>query len=376
MLKIIRSGFSSFGREHILSSVKALVEEGRRSYLIVPEQQTVMAEGEMSKKLPPSAPLSFEVTNFTRLANTTFRSLGGISGEYCDNGKKALVMWRALTELSPVLTMTAGRKEISAGLVERALGAVSEMESLGIGPEQLLSGGEAPLVMEDKRLSGKLSDLSKIYTLYKTLLKEKYADTGEDCEAMVRKLSENPRFLADAEIFIDGFTSFTQPQYRLIELLVRRCAVTVSLAISAMGGSAFEYTEVRAAEERLIFSARAAGVDIKLIAPKGMEERDFSFSRFAEYIWQNDEALDNKTLQNATKMRILEARTPFEECEFIAADIKRKVMEGDSFCDFAIVARGADKYAGILDTALSMGGIPAFTAFGRDISSFEIITWG
>ena len=125
MLKIVRSGFSASAREAFCKEIESLCEKGSKSCLIVPEQQTVIAESMMSERLPASSNLVFEVTNFTRLANTAFRALGGLAGEYCDSAKKALIMWKALTELSPVLTMTSGRREINAGQVESALAAVA-----------------------------------------------------------------------------------------------------------------------------------------------------------------------------------------------------------------------------------------------------------
>ena len=98
MLNIIKSGFYSDGREHILGEVKKCAEDAVPVILIVPEQQTVMTEGELSKIISPKDTKALEVTNFTRLANTVFRALGGLCGEYCDGAKSSLIMWRALTE--------------------------------------------------------------------------------------------------------------------------------------------------------------------------------------------------------------------------------------------------------------------------------------
>ena len=137
LLRIIKSGFYSGGQKRIFDEISSLAKSSANSLLIVPEQQTVMTEGEASKALAPSDARFFEVTNFTRLANTTFRTLGGLAGEYCDKAKSSLIMWKALTELSPLLTLTSGRRDINAGLVENARLAVSEMQSLGIHPAEL-----------------------------------------------------------------------------------------------------------------------------------------------------------------------------------------------------------------------------------------------
>ena len=230
MLRIIKGGFYSASRERIFEEIKTLAGRGEPALLIVPEQQTVMTEGALSKIIPPTDTKYFEVTNFTRLANTVFRSLGGLSGEYCDRAKSALIMWRALTELSPFLTMTAAKREVSAGLVTSVLRAVSEMQSLGIHPTELAEAADA--VKDDRRLSDKLTDLSNVFSLYKKLLSEKYADSGDDAEAMIKKLIENPDFFSDTTIFVEGFTSFTEPQYKLLGLLSARTELTVHLTVS------------------------------------------------------------------------------------------------------------------------------------------------
>ena len=161
MLKLIEGSFYSSAHEDIKNAILASIDESKRVFLIVPEQQTVIAETEMTDFLPSCAPLTFEVTNFSRFANTAFRSLGGIAGEYSDRGREALIMWRTLTELSPFLKMTEGKREISAGLVERAMSAITDMQILGIDADTLSQYAEHGEVAKDARLAGKISDLSK-----------------------------------------------------------------------------------------------------------------------------------------------------------------------------------------------------------------------
>ncbi len=374
MLKIVRSGFSMAAREEFCREISALVSDGKRAILIVPEQQTVIAESLFASILPPSSALCFEVTNFTRLANTTFRSLGGLSGEYCDRAKKSLIMWRTLTELAPTLSMTSGRREIGAGLVESALAAVSEMQNLGISPADLSDDALLSGVREDNRLSSKITDLASIFALYKKLLSERYSDTGDDAEAMIKKLSENHEFLVDTTIFIDGFTSFTQPQYRLIGLLSERTTVKVSLNLPKGREDAFEFTEILECQRRLTHEARRSGAEIKLSREEGNSAKiKESLREICLNLWSTIKPNDNISLQNSEDLRIFEAKTPYEECTFVCEDIKRRVMGGAHFSDFAIISRDGERYSGILDHALSMANIPAFTSYRRDAGEFEAI---
>ncbi len=351
-----------------------LTEAKKRSYLIVPEQQTVLAEAEMSHYLPPSAPLYFEATNFTRLANTTFRSLGGICGEYSTKTKKSLMMWRTLTELSPFLKMTEGRREISSGLVERAMSAISDMQMLGIDAETLAEYETRDEVASDKRLAGKLSDLSRIYSLYRSLLLEKYADTADDIAAMAKKLEENPDFLTDAEFFLDGFTSFTEPQYRLLSVLMKRSNITVYIAIPGAMRDAFEYRELADTEQKLKAIARRAQVDVKRFSEEiNRTAKSDALLEINRLIFRNYTNIDNISLQNDEELRIFECPTPFDMCEFVASDIRRRVTEGAKYSDFAIVARDIKRYNGLLDTALARAGVSAYASKKSDAESFEAI---
>ena len=374
MLKIVRSGLGSSSFKLLINSIRHITSEGRQAYLIVPEQQTVMAEGMLARALPPSSVLNFEVTNFTRLANTTFRTLGGLSGEYCDSAKKSLIMWRTLTELSPTLNMTAGRREINAGLVDQALSAVAQMQNLGLHPAELLEATELEEIKDDGRLLAKMTDLAAVYSLYKRLLSERYADTGDDAEAMCRRLMENPDFLSGTSIFIEGFTSFTEPQYALIGILAARSDLTIALTLPKGLEESFEYTEIAKCQRRLISSAKGQGADVKLSREEGYRsQRNEALDEICDLLWSTIKPNDNITLQNSDNLRIFEANTPYDECAFICEDIKRRVMEGASYSDFAIIARSADSYRGILDCALSDAGIPAFTSTRRDINEFEAI---
>ena len=377
MLTLIESGFTSLGSYELITRVKNSVGTSRRTFLIVPEQETLTRERNMCDILPPESAKCFEVTNFTRFANTAFRTLGGISGEYCDSSVKSLIMWRTLTELSPLLKMTETNKEIGQGTVARAMAAITEMKSLGITPSDLgsiINGG----AIDDKRLLSKLSDISLIYTTYKTLESERFADISDDMITLADMLKSDPDYLIGSDIYIDGFTSFTEPQYKLIEEMMRSASLTVFLTLPKEGHTRFEYTEVRSMRSRLVKIADRLGVDKKIRRPDGRDSaRSPLLSELSDLLWRTDGEIDKDYLQNEAEisdtLRIFSASTPFVECEFLAADIKRRVMSGDKFSDFAVIARSAEGYTGILDLAFERAGIPSFFSRKRDISSFEAV---
>ena len=218
MLKLIEGSYSSEAPLILREEIRKTIAAGRRAILIVPEQQTVAAEKEFAELLPEEAPTLFEVTNFTRFSNSVFRELGGIDKEYCDATKSSLIMWKVLSELAPTLSLTDGRSEINYGMVKRAQVTSQEADGLALTSEELEEARNK--INKEKRLSKKLDDLIKIRTLYKRLLSEKYADSQEDLSAAVKMLRENDSTFKNTEFFIEGFTSFTEPQYKMVSLIM------------------------------------------------------------------------------------------------------------------------------------------------------------
>lgn len=374
MLNIIKRGFSADIRSDLVKRALLAVAQGKHAILLVPEQQTVITEAEMAKRLPPSSVLSFEVTNFTRFANTVFRTLGGLFGEYCDSTRESLIMWRTLTELSPMLELTSRRREIGVGVVKKALSAVREADSFAISGEAISSSMTNERIKGNKRLLAKLSDLEQIYTLYKKLLSEKYLDSQDMLAEAARRLAENPDYLKDACILVEGFTSFTERQYSILASLSARADVSVYFVMSGLNPDGFEYGEIARAEGKLKGASRRAGADVRLENRLSEDAKSNSeLLNLAESLWliNSEKAIFN--LQNPDVMRIFEARVPFDEADFVASDIKRRVYCGARYSDFAIISRDTKKYAGIIDYSLKRQSIPHFTSRTTDIASYEVI---
>ncbi|MBQ3016859.1 MAG: PD-(D/E)XK nuclease family protein [Clostridia bacterium] len=377
MLTLIQGGFFAGGHDMIKAQISSLTANGKRSILIVPEQQTVSAERELTDALPPSAPLFFEVTNFTRFANTVFRTLGGLTGESADTAKRSLIMWRAMTELAPVLEYGSKNGSVSSGSVTKMLGTVKQLQSFAITPKDLADvadelEGNAP-GDADGRLISKLRDASKIMLLYKKLLSEHFSDTDDALLLTAEKLSANKSFLSDTVIFIDGFTSFTEPQYKVLGELLLHTEVTVSLTLPKSSPDAYEFAEIKAARERLIRLASEAGCNVAQKKIDGRSGASLMISELSSLLWRNNAKIDTDAYLEPDSLHIFAAENPYEECAFVAEDIRRRVIGGAKYSDFGVIARNLDTYSGILDVAFEKAGVPLFMSKRSDIGSYEVI---
>ncbi len=374
MLTLIEGGFFSGVEDILKESLSEDCKKHIRAFYVVPEQQTVSSEREFTELLAPDYPLYAEITNFTRLANTVFRELGGLAQGEADSLKRSLMIYQAIGELRPYLR-TVGGGAVSCGTVNKTISAIRKMQSLSLSTEELdeVSRGlsENPL---SARLCDKLHDLSKIITVYNELLRKGYGAAEDTLTKLKDKLkSDGERVFSGAHVYIEGFTSFTEPQYAVISELVRLSDVTVALTLPRNAGDAFEYTELRTAHDRLVRLAATAGVEVKLRRLDDGEAPVPLLQELCGKIWRSNGEFDNSYLQNTGVLRIFEADNPYEECDFIAADIKKKVMAGARYSDFAVLARSQDVYSGILSVSFEKAGIPLFVSESDSIASFEIM---
>ena len=76
-------GRSGSGKTYeVTQQLRRSAEQEKRSFLLVPEQQSHAAERKMLSILPPKAQLTVETLSFSRLANRVFRQYGGLSSVF------------------------------------------------------------------------------------------------------------------------------------------------------------------------------------------------------------------------------------------------------------------------------------------------------
>ncbi len=371
MIHLIYGTAGSGKTTYLLSRIKERLMGDPFAFLLVPEQNTVATEKLAAAALPPSAPLSFEVTNFTRLSDTVFRLVGGVSRRPADSGTEALLLYKTLHSLSPMLTDT---RRIDAGRIQRTAAAIKLLQAAALTPKALTEAADA--LPKGSPLADKLRDLSLILLEYRELLSEKsHSLPGEELERLTTALSEGDP-LPEAVFYCDDFTSFTARQLNLLRALCRRHDLYITLGMPQNGDErrSLYYVELQktaldlqriAAEEGVPLGKTVLSENLRVHSPL-IREVGRALSLSATSV----EIADPSTL---TDIRIFECRSPFEEAERVAADIARRVREGARYRDFAIFAGNAADYRGVLDVALSRLNIPCFFSLPRDLASFESV---
>ncbi len=366
MLTLITGHRGTDNSAHVTAAIEQDLAAGRRVYLIVPEQQTVSVERGMANRLPPSAPLSFEVVNFTRLADTVFRMHGGLATEACSGAAEQLTMWRVLTEASVALH---NRIEAEPKNVDKMRRIMKELRAMCLSPALLREAA----VKSEGNLHDKLEDYALISSLYHDTLTELAGDSADHIDRLAELLMAHP-FPDGTRFYIDNFSSFTEQEYNVIDALLHHADVTITLCVPKHNEIQLSAAEVDGTRTALLRIATRcqSGLEIRVLAEDDTQTKN-ARDYIAEHLFRVDYTKVAPYSGKAEDdLRLIECADPLDACDYIAADIRRRVMTEDCrYRDFTVVCGAAQNYTGLLDASFEKYDVPFFFSRGQDMLALE-----
>lgn len=354
-------GVSGSGKSsHIEKCIQDDVKLGRKVYLIVPEQQTYVTERHYTALLPPAAQLDFEAVNFSRLANIARRRFGGLCYDYIDHGTKALLMWRTIQELSPLLEEYGGAAQSPSrlpSLTDMMLSAIGELKAAALSPTALENA--AKKLSPDSSLYRRLRDISLIWTTYQNLVDQDYDDTADDLSALAQILETHDMF-SDRHVYIDSFTSYTEQEYRVIGMIMKQAAsVTVTVSCDAPGTDRVHFASIDHAAAKLRRMAQSRGESREIILNGSRRAASPDLALLESQLWQTPKTLPTP-MPAVESISVIKAQNPYSEAEAAASRICEALRDGMRCRDVAVIMRDATAWQGIVDAVFDKFGIPYF----------------
>lgn len=371
MLQLILGPAGTGKTTEIYRRIAADIQNGGESILIVPEQFSFESERTLCALLGEKAALRVQVLSFTRLCHKIFYRYGQVAGSYVDSTARYLLMSLALEE-------TAGQLEIYQAQAARAsfvpivLEMVSEFKNAGVSAEAVLTAAQG---LGDERLSQKLHELGVLYAAYQALLEKSFYDPADDINRALA-LCEGGAFFAGTKVYLDGFTAFMAPEFRLIEQMLSEGAEVTAAVCSPFLTDAENglgvFSAPSATIRRLAGAARRSGVALR--SPMFMTEQRRMRSEALRH-------LERCYLQDSvryegpqTSIRLVEAADPIDEVERAARVISKWVHEeGLRYREIAIVARSMESYSDALCDVFKRYQIPLYLDRRENVESFALI---
>ncbi len=364
MLHLVLGRAKSGKTSYIIEKIKENCAPG--GIFLVPEQFSHVTERNLCKKCGNSVSLYTEVTSFRRLASRIKTEVGGVAANIISNGDRILHLYSAINDVAlslSTLSKTARRPEKLASI----LSAIDEFKAYGVSPKDLAKASREV----NSSLSGKLSDLSRIYAAYENRLGEDNFDAYDEL-AFVAKALRKHDFFVGKTVYLDCFSGFTAAQFDIIKSAISKAKdVYLSLALPKNVEAGAEngiFDKLLSTKARLVSIAESCGVAFDEICP------DFSGSGPISHL---DKALFSDNFipyeGDSPEITISASDGIFEEAELSAAYILGEVRKGARFHDFSVaVCRG--EYLPVCRAVFSRYEIPANTSTPTPIVAKPIIS--
>ncbi|MBE6690032.1 MAG: hypothetical protein E7590_01955 [Ruminococcaceae bacterium] len=372
MIRFLYHAGSTESRAWMTDSIRQDLQGGSQVLLLVPEQETVAVERRMLEQLQPADQLSFEVVNFSRLANRVFRTLGGLSYRNATPAVSALLMWQTVGELLPLLRQYGSESAKDSALCELMLKTEAQCKSGCVKAEALLEASER--LPEGEPLRDKLHDIGLILSTFEANLSMRFDNAADDLTRLAEKLRYHGKTLfSKTQIYIDSFTDFTKQEIDVLRALFAAApAVTVSFPMRGPADDGLHLHAVKETHRLLERAARDTGHRIFTEGALQKKPRNA-----LEYFSQNIfcMAAEKAPLQMAgsEQIALTVCASPFEEATAAAMEIHRLIHAGYRYRDIAVVVREASDWLGILDATFEKEEIPCFISEKTDITVRPLI---
>lgn len=372
MLRFI-FGRSGYGKtEYCFNEIEKLVKCGEENILLItPEQYNFTAERRLLSALGESEINKVDNSSFSRLGNEVSRIYGGDSLPVISNGAKAVLMKKAIDSVGEELKVF-NKKINSSSFITSMVKIYDEMKSCDISAESLHSVSEK---VDREILSLKLVDMSKIINAYEELLNGEYYDASDELTRLYSKLV-NTDFFKDRNVFIDGFNGFVANEYKILELIISNAKnVTVTLATDSFGSNdrynLFSYVNKNA--ETLKNIAEKNGIPVDIInLDKNYRTDDKALLFCEKHLFSSDSyRFEDKN----NSVEIYSAKSVYDECNYIAMQIKKELRNGRKAKDIAVICRDTNMYANEIVYAFRKYQIPYYDDERQPINTQPLIVF-
>lgn len=370
MLQFILGKSGSGKTTYIYNRISELVNSSdRKIIMLIPDQSSFETEKQFLDLFGAKKSKQVSVFGFTKLCRYVFGKMHFNPLNTIDNGTRAVIMNLALEQLTEKLSLFKSKK--SKSIADIMLRTLEDCKNNKVSTDLLR---QCSLKVDDKTLSTKLYETSLILDAYDALVSQSYIDPLDDISRLYNILSENIIF-EDYVLFVDSFSGFNKQQLDVLGLLIRQCKDTyVSLTLDPLTRGNDELFETSYNTMRQITDiCNRDFIDIK--KPVELKEclrfRNDELAVLEQGIYRNDFEKYDITPQN---IMLYPANDIHNECEFVAREIKRLVIEeGYLYSDISVIAHNTSEYSGVLNSIFDKYEIPYFMDVSDDIEVKSVI---
>ncbi|SFE35900.1 helicase-exonuclease AddAB subunit AddB [Alteribacillus iranensis] len=364
-------------REKMVELQKENPSSHKSIIYLVPDQMTFQAELDLISKVKTGL-TRVHVLSFSRLAWRTLKETGGITRTQLQKNAINMLIRKVLEEEKDHLRVYKKSAD-KFGFVEQFEKLLTELKRQDITIDAL-SNKLAFLDEEETRnhvLFDKLHDIVTVWKQIEHTLDGRYAGIEDYLMVSANKISESS-FLEEAEIFVDGFHSFTPQELNVLQALMKKGRhTTIALTLDKPKEEELNpldlFFQTGQTYNKLTHLCEETECEIEetIMFQAGQNDRKHASIRYLEETFEQRPVVPLESQGAVTIQPAVNRRT---EIEAVAREIKSLVREqGYRYKDIAVVSRNMSDYIELIQSSFRDYDIPVFTDQQRPMIHHPVI---
>ncbi|MFC7365066.1 MULTISPECIES: helicase-exonuclease AddAB subunit AddB [Bhargavaea] len=354
------SGKTTMVRKEIAGKLKES-PIGSPIFVVVPDQMSFSMEKSLSTEFGLRGTIRAQVATFKRLAWRILQETGGITRTEVNGFGYRMLIRSLLAENRDEFKLFRQAAD-KRGFTEQLEDLLKEFSRYCLDCTTMTDmHGELEQAGAPRALLDKADDLELLMSKIEERLGTAYVDS-EGYLALLSSQIRHSDLVKDAEVYVDGFVTFTTRELEIVEELMKHARrVTVVLPMEdpygAPAGSQL-FFNAQGSAARLMDAAKRNGVETEEGIHLGMPRR-FK-SRALAHLETVFDQYPAPTASAEGDVELIRAADARAEVHAMARRIRSLMMSGMRYRDMAILYRQPEVYDELIETVFPLYDVPVF----------------
>lgn len=371
-LRIIYGKSGTGKSSYIFSEVKEKINEGKKIYIITPEQYSFTAEKKLLETFSNKSVINAEVLTFNRMAYRVASEVGGTATTHISNSGKAMLIYNILCGKKSKLKFLGKSDEN----IELIIDQITEFKQHGVTVEDLNKMKEET---QDNYLKLKIQDMIQVYEEFQKKIENQYIDENDALTNLANQLPE-VKIFDNTLIYIDEFVGFTKQEYEIIKQLANAAnQVTISVCTDTIEEATSPDGDVFYPNKLTISRLQdmAKEEKISIDKPVYLENNKRFKNKELQHLEENMYAVPYKQYtEKPENITMFLANNQYSEIENVAINILKLVKDkGYRYKDIAVITKSLEVYSNLAKVIFEKYQIPVFIDEKKDLNQNIIVKY-
>ncbi|SDH43869.1 helicase-exonuclease AddAB subunit AddB [Alteribacillus bidgolensis] len=360
--------------------LKKQPKDGPPIIYLVPDQMTFQAEYDLLKRTKTGM-TRCQVLSFSRMAWRVLQETGGITKTYLQQTGIQMVLRKVIEEQKDGLRLYRKASDKS-GFIEHLEQLITEFKRQVVSVDMLEQKyldleAETDKSAPNQVLTDKLHDIVNIWKNVELVLGNRYAGT-EDYLRLLAEKAENSSLLEEAEIYVDGFHSFTPQELNVLQALMNKSEhITFALTLDKPYDmepphmlDLFQQTGTTYQKLRALCDQTDCNIEETVVFKEQKKYKTLNLRHLEKY-FEKRPTIPSKSDNSIMIRAAVNRRAEIEAC---AREIIKLVQEkGYRYKDIAVITRNMEDYGEMLSASFQDYNIPLFNDQRRPMLNHPVI---